>query len=162
MTSLWIFKSYSVLVGPAVHRLARSPHNPPRPHGDTTPRTHRTAVGVPSERTGVTAKVGLRGAQVSALPETACSVPGNERVPVIGGFSIISAEGILLSGLFFVSPALGFHIYGRRFLFRGGTLSSPAPGIVFSTPSFFSAVKCSTLYAQVPGSSPTFRDFFFF
>ena len=37
MTSLWIFKSYSVLAGPAGHRLSRPLPDPPRPHGGATP-----------------------------------------------------------------------------------------------------------------------------
>ncbi|CAN0053085.1 unnamed protein product, partial [Laminaria digitata] len=64
-----------------------------------------------AEETGAAAQVGERG----AIPGTGCSIPGMEGVSP-GREVFPSSLVAFASRVFvFVSPVLGFHLYGRRF-----------------------------------------------
>ena len=150
--SSWIFKTTSVLVCPWRLRLSHAPPDPSRSRDRLTPAPHestrchrrknepqcqtRRAGGVERSPPG-DGLLGPRDWSVSAgrevvLPGTACSVPGIGAYPR-GGRGFQHFRRRLPAGAFFVSPSLGFQLYGR--LFSGDeTFSSPLPGIFFRVP----------------------------
>ena len=157
MTSFTISKTYSALVCPAGHRLSRAPPHPPRPRARATAMPHynpqpsvslaKEGAPPPNSASGGCRKVLSR--------ERLAQSPRKEGTPGMGGASIIS-------DFFFVSPS-GFPFVWEAFFSGMAHYHPPPGGVNFSSPFLGSAVERSTLYAQIPGSSPTFqafRDFF--
>ena len=83
-------------------------HQPPRGRATASRAPYMTAQRVIGGRTSPNAKLGERGAPRGALPRTSCSVPG-KAVDPRGRRGFHHFLRCFLSGLFFVSPALGFH-----------------------------------------------------
>ena len=130
-------------------------HRTPRGRGTAPRPPHMAAQGLIGKRTGTNAKTRRAGGvERSPLgdgllgPRERSGSPGREGFPTFSGaFS------------FFLSPCLGFQLYGRRFFW--GYYIIP-PGIFFRVPRYFrSVVERPNLCPQVRGSSLAYFRFFF-